>query len=177
MGGVTSQAVLPTWQRDKIWANRFLVELKRICGEFLIGEAPQEEDAQRNTDLIVLRLEPVRVACRVRHYEYVARYSNEFTIRSDRPNGVKTELAKVIEGFGDYILYGFATADEAQLYAWVLGDLRVFRLWFNRQLITRHGQMPGMELPNRDGSSLFRAFRISDLPSDFVIARKVGGDR
>lgn len=176
MGGGMSQTGLlthPAWQSDKAWAGRFLPQLKRICGEYLIGEAPEEEDAQRNTDLIVLRLEPVRVACRVRRHNVVLnqRYREEFTIRTERPSGIKTELAKIIEGYGDYILYGFADESDRRLCAWTLGALRVFRLWFMSQVIKQKRE-PGSRQHNPDGSSLFRAFRIDDLPTEFVIARQ-----
>ena len=60
-----------------------------------------KEDAERNTDLIVLKLDAVRIACRVRNHEYITRYGDEFTIRAERPSGVKTELAKIIDGWGD----------------------------------------------------------------------------
>lgn len=160
------------WQSDKARTDKFLPELKRICGEFLIGEAPQEDDAQHNTDLIVLKLDAVRIACRVRTHKYIEKYGDEFTIRSERPHGVKTELTKIIEGWGDYILYGIANAEDAGLDVWVLGDLRVFRLWFNRQLVARHGKAPGIEQANGDGSSNFRAFQIDEMPMGFIVARK-----
>jgi len=162
---------LPPWEVDFNWQRRFIPELKRICGEHLIGEAPYEEDAERNTDLVVLKLDPVRVACRVRRYKYYQKYPDEFTIRSNRPNGNKTELAKIIEGWGDYILYGFCDEEEVQLISWVLGDLTVFRLWFTSYLAKHQGRTPGIEKPNHDNSSSFRVFSINDLPKSFVTAR------
>lgn len=169
----TALVAPPVWQRDKERANRVLPEIKRICGEYLIGEAPQEEDAERNTDLIVLRLDPVRIACRVRTYNYLGEcnYRNEFTIRTERPAGRKTELAKIIEGYGDYIFYGFADREAQSLAAWVLGDLKVFRLWFNMRIVNDK-RLPGFEKANRDGSSIFRAFTIADLGPAFVLARR-----
>lgn len=161
---------LASWQHDHEWSRRFLREMKRICGEHLIGEAPYEDDAERNTDLVVLRLEPFRIACRVRKFQYYDRFGGQFTIRSGRPSGHKTELAKIVEGWGHYILYGFCNEDQTALWAWVLGDLNVFRLWFNRQLVERRGVAPGLSQKNGDGSSSFMAFRICDLPAEFVIA-------
>lgn len=152
--------------------RRYIPAMKRIVGEHLIGEAPAEEDAQRNTDLIVLRLEAIRIACRVRAPEYMDKYGNEFTIRAGRPSGAKTELQKIIEGWGDYILYGFHDEGGDELAAWVLGDLRAFRLWFQQETVRRAGKPPGSEQGNHDGSSTFRAFAISELPLPFVVARK-----
>lgn len=160
----------PEVQRDFDWQRCFIPELKRIVGEHLIGEAPAEEDAERNTDLIVLRLEAVRVACRIRHWQYIHDYGDEFTIRASRPSGAKTEMRKLVEGFGDYILYAFADEKEEHLAAWLLGDLSLFRGWFAEQLM-RIGKAPGTRRHNGDGTS-FYAFNILDLPADFVVARK-----
>lgn len=154
---------------DKRWADRFLPQIKRILGEYLIGEAPFQEDAQRNTDLIVLRLDPVRIACRIRRNEYLS-YQDEFTIRSGRPSGQKTELSKVIEGWGDYFFYGFSDAAETSLVRWTLADLRVFRLRFAMSLQANAGAVPGKEKPNQDGSSVFRVFKWRDFPDNFIVA-------
>lgn len=160
------------WQDDKRWADRFLPEIKRILGEYLICEAPLEEDAEHNTDLIVLKLDAVRIACRIRRNEYLEKYGNEFTIRSDRPNGNETEMAKIIRGWGDYFFYGMSNDAQEGLAVWLLGDLNVFRLWLMRYLVKNKGVLPGHEQPNWDGSSKFRAFLIDSLPHEFVVARK-----
>jgi len=160
------------WKFDKNWSDRFLPNIKRILGEYLISTAPIEEDAQRNTDLIVLTMAAVRIGCRIRRHNYLARYADEFTIRSDRPSGTKTELAKIIEGWGDYFFYGFSNEDETDLVAWFIGDLKAFRIYWSTQLVNNQGRMPGIEQPNGDGSSHFRAFKIGDLPNSFIIARK-----
>ena len=116
------------WKADKRWSDRFLPEIKAILGTHLIGEPPVEEDAERNTDLMVLKMEAVRIGCRIRRHKYLVAFGNEFTIRAGRPSGAKTELAKIVEGWGDYFFYGFSNAEHHELAAWFLGDLRVFRL-------------------------------------------------
>lgn len=148
------------WKSDKRWSDRFLPEIKQILGLYLIGEPPQEEDSERNTDLIVLKMEPVRIACRIRRFEYMKKYPNEITIRSGRPSGVKTELTKIMEGWGDFFFYGFANEDETRLAMWRLCDLKEFRVWLFRKLYT--GKMPGIEKPNGDGSSTFHAFNVNE---------------
>lgn len=160
-----------TWEADKRWSDKFLSEIKSILGLHLIGEPPKEEDAEHNTDLIVLTMAPVRIGCRVRKHEYVARYGDEFTIRAGRPSGAKTELAKIVEGWGDYFFYGFADAKEKALCRWLLGDMNVFRGWFARQLVENKGRAPGQHKDNHDNSSHFRAFRVADMPVGFVVAR------
>lgn len=158
-----------TWQDDKRWSDRFIPEIKRILGEHLIGESTEEEDGRHNTDLIVLKLEAVRIACRIRRHEYFDRYPDEFTIRSGRPSGVETELTKVVAGWGDYFFYGFSDEREVGLRAWSLCDLKVFRLWFNRCLYSKKHEW--QERANGDNSSTFHAFKLSALPPGFIVAR------
>ena len=159
------------WKNSKRWSDRFLPEIKKVLGEHLIGESPSEDDAERNTDLIVLKLDAVRIACRVRRFEYIC-YSDEFTIRSGRPSGVKTELTKIIEGWGDYFFYGFSNQEETNLCMWTLGDLKAFRLYFNRCLWKK--QDPWIaQMRNNDYSSSFSVFRYKDIPH-FLIAHSKG---
>lgn len=155
-------------RRDFGWQQRFVKEIKGILAEHLIAEAPPEEDMRRNTDFIVIGVTAKRVACRVRRFEHLARYGGEFTIRSRRESGAETELDKLIAGWGDYIFYGFATEDETALATWTLGNLSVFRVWLNYQLL--NGRRPWVAKTNGDGRSSFVSFRIADLPADFVKA-------
>lgn len=159
-----------SFDRDFDWQRGLIPEIKRVLANYLIVEAPASEDKQRNTDLIVLRLDTVRVACRLRRYEYLTRYGDQFTVRTSRPNGTQTELAKMLSGWGDYLFYGFASADGISLEAWLLGDLNTFRLWHHRELWA--GRRPGEPRHNGDGSSDFAAYRVEDLPPEFVVARK-----
>lgn len=158
------------WEADKRWSDRFLPEIKMILGLHLIGEPPIEEDCERNTDLIVLKMDPVRIACRIRKNEYYARYPNEITIRSGRPSGAKTELAKIIEGWGNYLFYGFANCDETALAAWRLCDLSALRLWLMRRLWIEK-EMPGTHKKNGDGSSTFHAFDVTTM-KEIIVADK-----
>jgi hypothetical protein len=158
------------WQKDKAASDIYLPTIKAILGQVLIGEPPIEEDQDRNTDLIVLRMQAIRIACRVRTHEYLGKYSDEFTIRATRPSGRKTELAKIVEGWGDYIFYGFAAPNGTGLAKWAIGDLNVFRLWFSRYMANNNGTIPGRPYNNGDGSSGFRVFKWGDIPYAFNIA-------
>lgn len=156
------------WQEDKRWSDRFLPEVKGLLGKTLISEPPVEEDQERNTDLVVLRLDAVRIGVRIRRHDQI-RYADEFTLRTGRPSGIKTELTKVIEGWGDYLFYGFADQQEQNLHRWIIGDLKAFRVWHSRELARNGGKPPGKRKNNTDGSSSFCAYRWTDIPG-FVIA-------
>ena len=157
------------WTQDKKWSDRFLPEIKRIIGEHLIAEPPVEEDSDRNTDLMVLRLDAIRIACRIRNNKYLADFGDEFTIRSGRPSGVKTELTKIIEGWGNYFFYGFSDENDEKLSKWILCDLNAFRVYLFRNLVKNKGEFPGVAKENIDNSSSFKSFKYREIPG-FVIA-------
>lgn len=140
-------------------------------GRYLITEPAIVEDQERNTDLMVIGMGSVRVACRIRKYQYAHRYGDQFTIRKSRPSNAKTELRKVVEGFGDYIFYGFCDESETHLHSWFLGNLSEFRGWWMNQLFKSDaGVVPGISKDNADNSSAFAAFKLSEMPSGFVVA-------
>ena len=167
------------FKSDFEWQRRFLPEIKWILAQHLIVEAPFHEDTQHNTDLMappemmVLELPTMRVACRVRTYGELLKkgYKDEFTIRSSRPSGAKTELYKMLaEGWGDYIFYGFSNQDSTRLTAWLLGNLHAFRVWHSDRI--SRGLLAGIERSNGDKSSKFRVYQIAEMPSDFQKARQ-----
>jgi len=169
---------LKNWKDDKRWSDKFLPEIKQILGLHLISEPPIEEDAERNSDLMVLKLDAVRIGCRIRRPvnnrgEWVFdKYKDEFTIRAQRPSGNKTELAKIIEGWGNYFFYGWCDLEEKQLISWHLCDLNVFRLYFNIYLVNNKGKIPGELRQNSDkgkNSSWLRIFKFNAFPEYFVI--------
>lgn len=147
-----------TYRRRRGWSDKFLPLIRPIIGEFLIDEPAVAEDELRNTDLIVLGMEAKRVACRIRKAEYYAKYPDDFTIRSWVSSGNKTELTKIIEGWGDILFYGFVNEEETKLVHWKILDLNVFRLWFVRQIRKNAGETPGQTLPNDDNLSKLTAF-------------------
>ena len=158
------------WKKDKKWSDKYFPEIKRALGEYLICEPENfNEDRERNTDLTVFELQAVRIACRIRKDNYREKYCHEFTIRSDRPTGRETELAKIIRGWGNYLFYGFA--DESKLTQWFIGDLNAFRIWHSRELARNKGAPPGVAHNNFDGSSDFRSYEKGIIPG-FIVAER-----
>lgn len=161
------------WILDKEKVDPFMPEIVRLVAPYMIVPASTTDDQEHNTDLIA-SADTRRVACRVRSFDDWTEYADwrdEFTVREDRPSGCKSELTKIIEGWGDLFFYGFASGDNRSFVQWTLMDLRVFRLWFMRYLVKHQGKMPGLRLPNTDGSSTFRIFRFDALPLEFAVAR------
>ena len=157
------------WKQNKNWSDKYLTQIKRILGEHFIGEPPIKEDIHRNTDLMVLNMTGLRFGCRVRKEKYYENYKDEFTLRCKVYNGGKTELTKIIEGWGDYFFYGFA--NESCVFHWKIGDMKEFRLWFSRRLAKNNGRVPGELRSNHDKSSDFMVFRWPELPPKFIYAQ------
>lgn len=139
---------------------KFARIIKSILGNQFISK-DIEADLHEGIDFLVFRLEPIRVACRLRRFNYL-KYANDFTIRWSRPSGVKTEYQKIMDGMVDYILYGFINEEETKIVSYFIGDLRVFRDLQIKPYIIR---------PNNPNDSELAIYRISDFPSDFIIKK------
>lgn len=149
------------WVEDKKWSDKFLIEIKKILGEILISEAPIKEDIYHNTDLMVLELKPYRIACRIRRNYYYKLYSSDITIRSGRPNDTETELQKILNGWGDFMFYGFSNEDETKLKSWTLISLNKLRSNYNNSILIHKN--------NRDNSSSFVVLNKQQI-QDTIIA-------
>ena len=127
------------WVRDKAFADQFVPVIKVALATYLIQEATVEDDQQRCTDL-VLRADSARIGCRVREPrpEWWNENRGEITIRLSRPTGAKTELRKIMEGWGDLFFYAQANGTDRDhvdgtLSSWSLCSLPKFRELFVKQ--------------------------------------------
>lgn len=150
---------------DRVWSDRFINELRRIVGPYLLVPSSFEVDTQQAADLVVFRGRDVTVACRVRRHGYADQYPYDFTIRSNRATGARTELEKIIDGWGDWFLYGHATADGHGLARWMLLDLSAFRA----ALIRAPESVRMQKKDNGDGTK-FRAIDVRSLPKSVLVA-------
>lgn len=155
-----------SYRADKRRVDTFEPEIKRILGEVFIGTADAERDRKQATDLLVLNVRPVTIACRVRKFDYFENFGHEFTVRHERGNGCKSEFSKIVDGWCDYGFYAFADETDEELLAWTLYDLKVFRATLIRYptLIKTHC------IWNEDGSSSFLPFAWADFPPELVVA-------
>ena len=156
------------YQQNRTFGDKFMREVSGILGQALIMPAPKEEDCERNTDLMVLGMDSVRIGCRIRKNRYIQRYGYEFTIRGRSRNNMKTEISKIIEGWGDYLFYGFASPCESHLERWTIISLNEFRIWHSREMF-RLKHMPGQFQENGDGSALY-GFDLRMMPRQIVFA-------
>lgn len=150
------------FERDKEWSDRYLHQIKKIVGPLLLEPAPLEMDWNEATDLKILKARDLRIACRIRRPGYSDAYPYDFTVRYSRPFGAKTELEKIMDGFGDLAFYGHANR-EHKIDRYFVLDLDVFRFALN---LDSDGQyIRYTRKDNRDESSDFIAFDLRSFPS------------
>jgi len=129
------------------WSRTWIPKIRAIVGPLVLREGSLQEDQEEATDLIVLRADGLRVACRVRRPGYAFQYPFDVTITARRESGAPCEWDKLIlRGFGDWFFYGHATDNDARsgdILPRYLLDLSVCREWIRRN----HGSELG---PNKD---------------------------
>lgn len=149
---------------NRSWSDRFLPEIQELVGPHLLDVAADEPDRRQATDLMMLTARDVRVAARVRRPGFGRRYPYEFTLRSRLPSGAETELAKIVNGHGDWLFYGHASEDQARIEDWWLIDLRAFRAGLIRQA-TNGGRIRCGDKVNPDGTC-FKWFDIRSFSAE-----------
>lgn len=151
-----------SYQSDRQWSDQFIPAIRNIVGPHLLVPAPLEVDTKEAADLIVLRARDMTVACRIRRPGYLDRYGWQFTMRYKRDTGTKTELAKITEGWGDWMFYGFASPEGAgALVRWFLVDLHSWRAHMIR---ARDSVIRGKQ-ENGDGT-YFAWFDVRSFPEE-----------
>ncbi|VDS10736.1 hypothetical protein PARHAE_03955 [Paracoccus haematequi] len=160
---------------NRSWSDRFIPEIRRIVGAHLLQIAPDHLDMRQATDLLMLDGRDVRIAARVRRHGYAGRYPYDFTIRSRLPSGNQTELAKIVNGEGDWLFYGHANAAETGFDLWWLLDLRAFRAGLIRQASNSFPISSG-DRRNSDGT-YFKWFDIRSFPDEPPLVLATSGLR
>lgn len=152
---------------DRSWSDLMIEQIRQIVGPFLLRPTPFEMDAKQAADLFVFTARDMTIAARVRRPGYADRYPFDFTIRSARDSGAVTELAKVIDGWGDWMFYGHASPENV-IHRWYLIDLTSFRA-----ALIRSGRQDGFSLSftkksNGDGTH-FVSFDLRSFPKSPAI--------
>lgn len=139
--------------------------------------ATPEQDMREATDLkfgvITSGPDKVDVAVRVRrHRAWTTKYREQFTIRRQTVYGCRTEIHKVMDGYGTFMLYGFESAGGPdRLVQFTVIDLDVFRDCVGRWPDTA---VPWDDVPNWDGTK-GAAFNFRDFPTRLVVCRSDDG--
>lgn len=164
-----------SYRDDRKWSDQFLTAIRNIVGPHLLIPSPLEVDMKEAADLIVLRGRDMTIACRVRRHGYADRYPFDITLRAKRDSGCRTELEKIVEGWGDWMFYGHASEDPGAMQRWYLMDLHVWRRELIREgirsALDRGAQYRGVIKPQSNGDGThFVAFDVRRFPQALVIA-------
>jgi len=139
------------YKEDRALSDMYLKRIAELCGPYVINPSTEYVDMNEAADLEGGTVP--KIACRVRRHGYYARYPYEFTIRSKRDSGAKTELSKIMGGHGDWMFYGhMGEGSEITIPHWMLIDLNVWRKCIKqrKKLKIRFG-----EKPNGDGTYFY----------------------
>lgn len=151
------------YEINRRWSDAFIPAIKKIVGPLLLEESSFEVDTTQAADLIVLNARDKKIAARVRRLGYAERYPFEFTIRAKLDSGTRTELEKMVDGFGDWMFYGHAHEDGMNISRWMVINLPAWRAALIRK------KAPCEKKSNGDGTH-FVAFDVRMLPESFLIA-------
>jgi hypothetical protein len=164
------------YETDRAWSDKWIPKLKELIGPHLMSPSSFEADTEQAADLVILKARDMHIAARVRRFGYYAEFPNDFTIRSHRESGVKTELRKIVEGWGDWFFYGHEYYDD--LWPWWLINLEALRChfsleWLNWRYANKPPQIRFGERRNYDGKTKFVWFDLTSFPTDpsLIIAR------
>ena len=154
------------YEKSRVWSDRFIPEIRQIVGPHLLEVAPLEVDTQEATDLIVFKARDLRVAARVRKHGLQGDFLWQFTMRSKVRSGSKTELEKIIDGWGDLMLYAHAAKDENSIERWFLIDLAAWRAQRIMDSLHDDRRIVRGDKENGDGTATPHIMRASshDLP-------------
>jgi hypothetical protein len=153
-----------SYDSDRAWSDRYIGAIRQIVGPLLLEPASFEVDTKQATDLVVLRARDHMIAARIRRSGYADRYPYEFTIRSHRDSGARTELEKLVDGWGDWFFYGHADADNQSLSRWMVIDLHSWRAALIRDGMRNASELKWVKKSNFDGTH-FVAFDVRSFPS------------
>ena len=156
-----------SYQSDRAWSDAFIPAIRSIVAPLLFDVAPDVEDMERGTDLMVFKARDMRVAARVRRSGYSEKYPDDFTIRAKRDSGAKTELAKLIDGYADWMFYGHQS-EGANIGRWFVIDLHKWRGALLRSGYNGSWCSLAQKRSNGDGTH-FYVFNVKDFP-DAVVA-------
>lgn len=149
------------YKKDIKLEKKFSEQIKSILGNYFFSQNV-EYDQKYATDFAIFTIpnREIRVGIRLRRYKYFLKYSEQFTIRWERPSGVNTEIHKIRKGLVNYILYGFINEEENDIIQYFIGNLDVFRSYESK---------PVRIYDNIPFDSKLAVYNISQFPSEFIL--------
>lgn len=117
------------WKENHKWIDKYRDQITSTLSRDLsskvvaVIDVAVDEGVNYSTDRIFEMEGGKKVITRLRKIEYM-KYL-EWTIVASRPSGVKTELSKLRDGFGDFYFYGYV--NDTDVVKYFLFDLNLVR--------------------------------------------------
>lgn len=157
------------YQDDRKWSDQFIPAIREIVGPLLLVPSSFEVDTKQAADLIILKAKDMAIAARVRRHGYADKYPYDFTVRSKRDSGSKTEMAKLLEGWGDWMFYGHSGTDPGTLSRWMVIDLHKWREELLREGYSKGWSRFAELKSNKDGTH-FVSFDIRKFKPTIIVS-------
>jgi len=160
-------------------------EMKAICGHELFKHDVYR-DLNEATDLYIGE---TCIACRVRKYpdaRFLSQRLREFTVRLTSNGRTRnSELAKIMNGYANFMLYAMADKTDSRIYAWTLISLDHFRQQVNVKNNNNHEDIVvsvGLhEVEHKKNwtnkGNRFVIFPIDTFDDGLVVANCVNGNK
>ena len=158
---------MDSYEIRRKFGDKVVNHAKRIIGLCIVENASFETDTQQATDLIVNK--NLSIALRTRQYKYLEQYQYEFTIRSSINSNARTELSKILSGYGDWMFYGFVSKDETSICQYMIIDLNVFRDCYEAKSIHPIQQTNKLDKDGAERTTQFMAFDIRKCPKNLIL--------
>lgn len=155
---------MPTFEDRFQWQSRFADQVVRIIAPYLIQVSRPHVDKNENGDFEISFPKNGTVGCRLRTPE-CAKYAGDVTFRTRSKYGGRTEINKVIEGYGDFFFYGHVNDDDV-IWHWYLLDFASLRAIFIRKPRLLHKEQKA----NPDGT-MFIPFDAENELTSSIIAK------
>ena len=144
------------------WQAGYIDEVVRLIAPYIITLSRPEVDKNENGDLEIVFPRNGTVGVRLRK-EGAAKFAGQVTFRSRSMYGGKTEITKIIEGYGDYFFYGHVSPTGV-IWHWYLLNLNEVRAAFTR----RSSMLRRPQIPNGD-DTYFIPFDVQqDFPKAII---------
>jgi len=149
------------YKGNRAFSDQFLPEIQRIIAPLLIAPADIKYDTQEATDLMLIEAKDKRIACRVRR-PYAMPYRYQFTMRYKSQVRCFSEYHKISLGFGDWMFYGIAAADNKTLQYWNVIDLKAWRF----HMVVNRDQISSGVKRNQNDPTEFMWFDLRTFPKN-----------
>ena len=151
------------------WLVLLIPQIKEIIASFFnVSVREVQPDLRAFKDYgTIFKVGETTIICRVRkvnRFMDSERYKREFTLCAERLHRLQAEYPRIVKGWGQYLLYGFAEDNRVDYWWW--GSLDVFRDWHDDLKSLNHQPHKAQF---KAVKSLFNVYELKTFPQAFIL--------